>query len=93
MFKLVLAFAMALGRPTLAEPDRVSAEARRLDTEKSPIVVKQERINRIDIDSMTMTFDGNKSVSRSGLRTGDAVRFEVMVRSETLEIIASEKQL
>lgn len=92
MYKLVLAFAMAFAQPAWAEREWVNAEVRSLDTEKSRIVLKHERINSIDMDSMTMKFDVNKSVSLNGLRPGDAVRFQVVLRSDRLEVIALEKR-
>jgi Cu/Ag efflux protein CusF len=92
MYKIVLAFAIAFALPAWAEPDWVNAEVRSLDPEKSRIVLKHERINSIGMDSMTMKFDVNKSVSLSGLRAGDAVRFQVIVRSDRLEVIALEKR-
>ena len=91
MYKLVLASALACALPAWAAPEWVNAEIRRLGTEKSRIVVKPKRINRIDMDSMTMKFDVNKSVSLTGLRVGDAVRFQVVIRSDRLEVIALEK--
>lgn len=39
-----------------------------------------------------MKFDVNKSVSLAGFRAGDAVRFQVVVVSDTLEVIALEKR-
>lgn len=92
MYKLVLAFAMAFALPAWAEPEWVNAEVRSLDTEKSRIVLKHERINSVDMDSMTMKFNVNKSVSLAGFRAGDAVRFQVVVRSDALEVIALEKR-
>lgn len=92
MYKLVLAFALAFALPAWAEPEWVNAEVRSLDTEKSRIVLKHERINSIDMDSMTMKFNVNKSISLTDLRPGDAVRFQVIVQSDTLEIIALEKR-
>lgn len=92
MYKLVLAFAMACSLPAWAEPEWVRAEVRRLDVEKSRIVLKHERINSIDMDGMTMQFDVNKSISLAGFRAGDRVRFQVVVRSGELEVSALEKQ-
>lgn len=92
MYKLVLAFAMAFSLPAWAEPEWVSAEVRRLDVEKSRIVLKHERINSIGMDAMTMQFDVKKSISLAGFRAGDKVRFQVVVRSGELEVSALEKQ-
>lgn len=92
MYKIVLAFAIAFALPAWAEPDWVNAEVRSLDPEKSRIVLKHERINSIGMDSMTMKFDVNKSVSLNGLRAGDVIRFQVIVRSDKLEVIALEKR-
>ena len=92
MDKLVLASALACALPAWAAPEWVNAEIRRLGTEKSRIVVKPKRINRIDMDSMTMKFDANKLVAQTGLRASDAARFQVRVRSDTLDIIALEKR-
>lgn len=91
MYKLELAFAIAFALPAWAEPEWVTAEVRSLDAEKSRIVLKHERINSIDMDAMTMKFDVNKSVLLTGFRAGDAVRFQVIVVSDTLEVIALEK--
>lgn len=92
MYKLVLAFVLVFALPAWAEPEWVNAQIRSLDAEKSRIVLKHERINSIDMDSMTMKFDVNKSVSLTGLRVGDAVRFQVVIRSDRLEVIALEKR-
>lgn len=92
MDKLVLAFALAFVLPAWAATEWMNAEIRNLDMEKSRIGVKPKRINRIDMDSMTMKFDANKLVAQTGLRAGDAARFQVRVRSDTLDIIALEKR-
>jgi Cu/Ag efflux protein CusF len=92
MYKLLLGLVIAFALPAWAEPEWVNGEIRSLDTEKSRIVLKHERINSIDMDSMTMKFDVNKSVSLNGLRAGDVVRFQVIVRSDKLEVIALEKR-
>jgi Cu/Ag efflux protein CusF len=93
MLRRVFALAIALSSmPAWAEPEWVRAEIRRLDVEKSRIVLKHERIKSIDMDAMTMQFDVNKSVSLAGFRVGDAVRFQVVIHSGALEVTALEKR-
>lgn len=89
VFVLAIAFSSI---SAWAEPEWVRAEIRRLDVEKSRIVLKHERIKSIDMDAMTMPFDVSKSVSLTGFRVGDAVRFQVIVRSGALEVTALEKR-
>ena len=86
--KIVLAFAMAFAMPAWAEPDWVNAEVRSLDPEKSRIVLKHERINSIGMDSMTMKFDVNRSVSLTGLRIGHAVRLPVVIRPARRDVLS-----
>jgi len=91
-FVFALAFALAFSLPAWAEPEWVRAEIRRLDTEKSRIVLKHERIDSIDMDGMTMQFDVARSVSLAGFNPGDAVRFQFVNRQGAIEVTALEKR-
>ena len=92
MIKFFLIFVLAFSFPAWAEPEWIKAEIRRLDSEKSRIVLKHARINSIDMDGMTMQFDVARSIPLAGFNLGDAVRFQIVNRQGSLEVVALEKR-
>ena len=92
MVKLILIFVLAFSFPAWAEPEWIKAEIRRLDSEKSRIMLKHERIKSIDMEGMTMQFDVARSISLAGFNPGDAVRFQIVNRQGSLEVVALEQR-
>ena len=76
----------------LAALDQSDLDDRRVDSEKSRIVLKHERIKSIDMEGMTMQFDVARSISLAGFNPGDAVRFQIVNRQSSLEVVALEKR-
>ena len=66
------------------------AEVRKVDREQGRLTLRHERIESLNMDSMTMVFRLGEGVSIEGLTEGTKVRFKVVRDSGQLVITALE---
>jgi Cu(I)/Ag(I) efflux system protein CusF len=73
-----------------AKAEWTLAEVRKVDREQGRLTLRHERIESLNMDSMTMVFRLGEGVSIEGLTEGTKVRFKVVRDSGQLLITALE---
>lgn len=73
-----------------AKAEWTLAEVRKVDREQGRLTLRHERIESLDMGSMTMVFRLGEGVSIEGLTEGTKVRFKVVRDSGQLLITALE---
>jgi Cu/Ag efflux protein CusF len=84
MKSLMFALVLACTSPAWAVTEWVNGEVRRLDPERSRIVLKHARIDIVKMAPMTMPFKVSEAALLAPLKVGDKVRFEVLLRDSEL---------
>lgn len=74
-----------------AAPDWTRAVVVKVDPARAQVLLKHQRIKSIDMDAMTMPFKVTDGVALTRFKTGDKVRFTVVVKDDHLMVDAMER--
>jgi Cu/Ag efflux protein CusF len=87
----LLATLLACVSSVWAAPEWTRGIIVKVDPARAQVILKHERIKRIDMDAMTMPFKVAEGVALTSFKTGEKVRFTLKEANSHLVIDAMER--